>query len=131
MILGAASCLLTPVFAQYGGDLYGISRDSARVREEMESSMERQRMMDKRRRTQETTQKQMGSMQTAPGPVAGSPLQDRFVLLQARIRKLEGDRGNAVQQGKSAEEIASIDATLQRLRGEASTLRTALGSPPE
>ncbi|MCX6357470.1 MAG: hypothetical protein NT045_06305, partial [Candidatus Aureabacteria bacterium] len=112
---------------------YGISRDSSRIREEIESAAERQRLMQKRKYTQDTFQKYQPQAvpQGSAGTATGNPIQDRLILIQTRINKLESDKSNAAQQGKSPEEIAAIDTELTRLRQQVSSTRSTLGQPPQ
>ena len=103
---------------------YGSRYDEDwRLRRAIEDAAEQQRLLRKQQQVQSTVRRH-------PAPPPSSPvegLRNRYILLQTRLAKLQGDRAQAVRQGKSAEEIAALDTQIEQLRLQASTLKSALG----
>lgn len=99
------------------------SEDDYRLRRSLEEAAEQQRILRKQEYTRSTVQK-------PPTPIPSSPiegLRERYILLEARIAKLQEERGKAVWEGASADKIAALDSQIEQLRMQADVLRDALG----
>jgi len=88
-------------------------------------------------RLQKSAQTKATSQQTLQQSATGAPqmtsvqMQQRMIIINTQLKKLEQDKASAVGAARSAEEIAALDAQMESLKQEAAGLRASLGLPAE
>ncbi len=143
-----AVCLVAQVFAQgprqqqrversqntrararhYG---YETRRDDIKDRQLADEDAARAAALQKSEQTRATTQQTLQHSATGAPQMTAVQMQQRLVLINTQLKKLEQDKAAALGAGRSAEETSALDAQIESLNQEAAGLKASLGIPSQ
>ncbi len=142
----ASSCLAPQLFAQgaqqraqraqttrsrarhYG---YETQRSDVKDRQVADEEAARAAALQKSAQTQATTQQTLQKAGTGAPQMTAVQMQQRLIIINTQLKKLEQDQAAAVGAGRSAEETSALDAQIESLNQEAAGLKAYLGMPAQ
>ena len=110
---------------------YETRRGDIKDRQVADEEAARATALQKSAQTQATTQQTLQQAGTGAQPSTAVQMQQRLVIINTQLTKLEQEKAAAVGSGRSAEETSALDAQIEGLNREAATLRASLGIPPQ
>ena len=110
---------------------YEDQRSDIKDRQAADEAAAEAAKLQKSAQTKATSQQTLQQSATGAPQMTSVQMQQRMIIINTQLKKLEQDKAAAVGAARSAEEIAAFDAQMESLKQEAAGLRASLGLPAE
>jgi len=110
---------------------YETRRSDIKDRQVADEAAARDAALQKSEQTRATTQQTLQGSPAGASQMTAVQMQQRLVLINTQLNKLEQDKAAALGAGRTAEEMADLDAQIESLNQEAAGLKASLGIPAQ